>query len=184
MSETKKISWDTLFLLGILVSFVGWIYETLLFYILYGGMHDRGFVTLPFCPIYGITIVIIYLIIGTPHAGGFLLSRFPGGGGRMVVYYLLAALIPSVSEFVGGELMEMLTGEVLWSYEAYEYNIGKYACLEIAFIWGLAILLFMCFFDKLLKLISRIQKSLSRRIAFSLSALITFDFIGNLILRI
>lgn len=33
------------------------------------GFSDRGFLSLPFCTIYGSSILAIYLIIGTPSKG-------------------------------------------------------------------------------------------------------------------
>ncbi|MBR7117265.1 MAG: putative ABC transporter permease [Clostridia bacterium] len=181
--QKKREGWH-LILVGILISHIGWVFEKLLFLFLYNEIADRGFVTLPLCPIYGITIVILYKLIGTPHSGGILLSRLDTGGARAISYFFLAAIIPSVSEIIGGTVMEALSGEVLWSYEHYALNVTKYAALEIAYIWGAIITLVMCFFDKLCDLFSGIKDGIGKRLALSLSALIAFDFFGNVILRL
>ena len=61
----KKIL--TLYLVFIFVSFIGFVYETLLAIILRFNDLDRGFLSLPLCPIYGIGVILTYLIFGTPN---------------------------------------------------------------------------------------------------------------------
>lgn len=181
---SDKANLSTLVLAGIIMSHVGWLYEVCLFIIMYGGYRDRGFLTLPLCPIYGITLIVIYILLGTPKSGGKLLSRFPTGGGRVVVYFLLASLIPALSEFIGGEVMERVSGRILWSYEYYRYAVGKYACLEIALLWGILILTVMCFFDKLIALLNRIPRDIAKRLSISLFSLGAFDFFGNILVSV
>ena len=180
--QKKREGWQ-LILVGILISHIGWVFEKLLFLFLYNEMADRGFITLPLCPIYGITIVILYLLIGTPRRGGVLLARLDTGGARACVYFFLAAIIPSISEIVGGTVVEAMSGEILWTYEHYNYNITKYASVEIAYLWGSVITLIMCFFDEVFGLLRYVERELGKRLALSLSLLIAFDFIGNAILR-
>ena len=169
-----------LIIVGIVISHIGWVFESCLFVLMYGGFQDRGFVTMPLCPIYGITVLIIYLLLGTPKEGGLVLSGLGSGGVRMLIYFALAALIPAVSELIGGEVMERVSGEVLWSYEGYKYAVGKYACLEIALSWSLLIIFAMCFFDKLLFLIKKMPAGIAKRLSISLSVLIFIDFVGNI----
>jgi hypothetical protein len=61
-----------LFLSFFLFSLLGWIYETLLFYVLYGNYYDRGYLNLPICPIYGTTITIMFILA----VGGLLNTNF------------------------------------------------------------------------------------------------------------
>ena len=170
-----------LIIVGVLVSHIGWLFETVLFYVMYGAFYDRGFISLPFCPIYGITILAVFMLIGTPRGGGLLLGHLRISGIRMVLYYLLASIIPATFEFIGGEVMERVSGEVLWSYESYKYVFGKYACLEIALGWGIAIFLFMSIFDSLLTFVKKIPSAKSKILAGVSSAVIALDFIVTLI---
>ena len=176
----KRADLSDLIIIGVIVSHIGWVFETLMFYFMYGGIHDRGFISLPFCPIYGITIIAVYILIGTPRGGGIILGRLSPTGLRMVLYYLLASIIPATFEFVGGEVMEWASGEVLWSYEAYKYSFGKYACLEIALGWGIAIFLFMCIFEPLLSQIRKIPRRQSKILACVLFLAIALDFVITL----
>lgn len=57
-------------LIFLTISFIGWAMETVYCSLLNGKFCDRGFLTLPFCTIYGFSIMAIYLLIGTPQKGG------------------------------------------------------------------------------------------------------------------
>ena len=181
---TREKSGAYIVLSGIMAAHLGWIFEILLFLFMYGGVADRGFGVLPFCPIYGITLVMVYYLIGTPHGGGMLLSRLGRGGARNIIYFILATLIPSVSELMGGEVMERVSGEVLWSYEYIGYNYGKYICLPVSLGWGALVFVTMLFYDKFLSFIMRIPIAVARRLAFSFSLLLFLDFAGSLILSL
>ncbi len=169
---------------AIIASHLGWVFEMILFMCLYGGIADRGFVTLPLCPIYGITMLAVYYLIGTPHAGGVLIRGIARGGARNIVYFALAVIIPSVAELVGGEVMERISGEVLWGYEHIGYNFGRYVSLPISLGWGTLIFAAMMLYDRALAFLRRIPDNLARRVALSLSALVAIDFVGNLILSV
>ena len=174
----------TLLLIAILVSHLGWIMEMLLFYFSFDVIADRGFVTLPFCPIYGITVVVIYLLIGTPRSGGALLSGLSPSGVRVLLYFVSATLIPTLTELIGGEIMEKISGRVLWDYTSMKYNIGKYISLESSLTWGCMITGAMLLFDPIRRLIERIPRGIAARVCAVLVSAITVDFSVNLLLSI
>lgn len=166
--------------LAIIISFAGWLMETILFYFKYGSFHDRGFLSLPFCPIYGITLLLILLLLGTPRHGGIILHRVPMSGLRMILYFLLASLIPALIEFITGETIGKISGRVLWDYSSLEMNIGRYACLEIALLWGVLILFVMMLFDIAKKTLSRMPYDFLKRLSIVLIAAISCDFAVNI----
>ena len=172
---------SSLVLSAIVVAHFGWLLETLIFAIFYGGFYDRGFLTMPLCPIYGITLLFVYILLGTPRSGGVMLGRMRQSGARVLVYFLLAAIIPAVLELIGGEVIELITGEVLWTYEEYEYSFGRYICLEIALLWGLLILCFTPIFERMIIGFEKIPRWTRENLSRSFSVLIALDFIGNLI---
>jgi len=133
------------FILFMAISFLGWAAETVFFSLCYGGFHDRGFMTMPFCTIYGFSFLLLYWLIGTPtgeHTG--LLPRavhscrlFPP------LYVLLSALIPTAVELLTGIFFHRLFGIRLWSYSAYRFHLNGYICLEYSLLWGLLLPLCM-----------------------------------------
>lgn len=123
------------FILFMALSFLGWVAETLFFLLSYGKLCDRGFLTLPFCTIYGFSFLLLYFLIGTPgsHQGGLLLrQRAPS----LPVYFLLSALIPTGLELLTGAFFHQVFGLRLWSYETYRFHFHGYICLEFTLLWG------------------------------------------------
>ena len=120
MEKIGKSSYIILY--ALVMSHFGWVFEMLFFFFCFGIIADRGFITLPLCPIYGITLVLIYYLIGTPQKGGVLLSRVKCTGLRTLAYFAIATLIPTLSELVSGEIMEKISGRVLWDYSGMALN--------------------------------------------------------------
>ena len=117
------------FLLFMEISFLGWAVETIFFFLCYGSFHDRGFMTLPFCTIYGCSFLLLYFLVGAPTAGG----------GRAIAYFALCAILPTALELLTGWFFHRLFDIRLWSYESYRFQLHGYICLEYALIWGVLI---------------------------------------------
>ena len=63
----EKFSASRYFLLCILLSFIGWVWEVGVMFVQTGKFFNQGFLTLPICPIYGTTLLIVYFLLGTPQ---------------------------------------------------------------------------------------------------------------------
>ncbi|MBR7090247.1 MAG: putative ABC transporter permease, partial [Lachnospiraceae bacterium] len=50
-------------LLFALASCIGWLYEMICVWILYGYYFDRGVLHLPMCPIYGFGVLLLMLVL-------------------------------------------------------------------------------------------------------------------------
>ena len=70
-----------------LVSFLGWCTEMLACYP-FSGWQDRGFLTLPFCTIYGTAALFYYYAFGLPQEPRFFKLRvFQGNGAAAFLRY-------------------------------------------------------------------------------------------------
>ena len=106
------------------VSFLGWCFEKVGRLIVYGGIGDRGFLSLPVCPIYGYTVLLVFFLAGTPEnpiaelSGGDLsgYSRALRGIFNNLVYFWCAFMISSGFELVTGLFFDRLLGVRLWDY--------------------------------------------------------------------
>lgn len=170
-------------LFAIIIAFVGWLYETILMFVITGELQDRGFITLPFCPIYAITIILIYYIIGTPYGDDCAFISHSHNGAGLVKYYLLCAIIPTVCEFIGGNVMELLFGEVLWDYSTGDYSIGRYISLDVSLFWGLLIFCVMSLYKAVKRAFSKIPETVLDKVNFAVCFSICFDFVGNSLTR-
>ena len=107
--------------------------------------NDRGFLISPFCPIYGFSIITIYLLFHTPKdmaiSGKEILKKFPLL--RYLAYCLCAGLFATLFELVTGFFFHKLFQVRLWNYQGYFGNINGYVAFFPSLAWGCVITLFM-----------------------------------------
>ena len=170
-----------------IISFLGWLYETMLVRILYGEFSDRGFLTLPFCPIYGGVVCVLYLLVGTPKEGwvyravhrtysrqgdSVFLELFM----RYLIYFLLSATFATVGELIIGVLFQN-AGCQLWSYAAYAHNYRGVVCLPVSVFWGVLLTVVMRYpFSWLLRGLEKIPKWLRWSVSVVLALVLSVDF--------
>lgn len=119
-----------LFLLFIIYSFFGWSVEVLETIILKGKFINRGFLVGPYCPIYGIGGITMYL----------LLSRYLNDPFTL---FIMCILLFSVLEYSTSYIMEKLFKARWWDYTHYKFNINGRICLETMIPFGVIGLTFM-----------------------------------------
>lgn len=182
-----------LFLMFMLISCIGWCMETAYVFLCFGRLSDRGFLSMPFCPIYGASILAVYFAVGTPQGGVLqplfakakgqpLPARAAAYAGLYLLYFFAAALIPTAAEFLTGLFFDKLFGIRLWDYTDRAFNLLGYVCLPMSALWGLLITAAMALlWTPLEKLLARIPQWAAKAAAFTLAALLLIDFCGNFI---
>lgn len=182
MMNMKKIF--TLYLLFIFISFVGFLYETLLAYIMQFEDLDRGFLSLPLCPIYGSGVILTYLLFNVPSDMRIFKYHLRYNNKvKIYLYFLLSATLATLLEFIVGFFCEKAFGKILWEYNDLAMSFNKYCSLLPSIVWGLAITIFMnSLFGKLYFKFEKIK--LKNMIIFSVISiiLIAIDII-NIILK-
>lgn len=101
------------FFLFMLYSFIGWLYETILFSVDEGKFINRGFNFGPYIPIYGFGAVIIMLAISFFIGDSFTINNI---NIRPIAIFFLICILSTVAELVGSLLVEKYLGVVLWDY--------------------------------------------------------------------
>lgn len=177
-----------LFLMFLIISFGGWAFEKIGGLLLYGNVGDRGFLTLPLCPIYGTTVLGIYFLMGTPKAPRGVGACFFGEyeeqktGQRIIkyiVYFAAATILPTLAEFLVGGAFKLM-GMPLWDYSEKPFNLFGVICLYYSFLWGVLITLLMDFlWDRLYRLTERLSQTLLLGISFSAGIVILGDFFAT-----
>ncbi len=154
--KTAKRQPYTLILLFAAVSFVGWCAEQMYFLLRWHDLCDRGFLTLPFCTIYGFCLSFVYLLLGTPR-GGRLRPLFEktknlenavkilAQTGLYALYFLAAAFIPTAVEFFVALLFDKGCHAALWDYSYKTFSLFGYVSLDQTILWGVLITLAMQF---------------------------------------
>lgn len=152
----------------LLFSFIGFIFETLIFAIL--SMHNKsGFLYLSWTPFYGIGIIIIDLL----HKGIFNLDMSKRKKHLTLIISLF--LILSLLELLGGVLLEYLHGYPLWTYNMVPFHIGKYISIPTSIVWVIFSYLYLF-------IIKRYTDRLVRFIPKTITIVFTLLFIVDFIL--
>lgn len=193
MFRKEKLSVNAFNRYGVLfftISFLGWCFEKAGRYIVYNSVTDRGFLTLPICPIYASSILIIYFLVGSPR--NMRIGVYPSGEGKaekvrclflnVILYFLFSVFISTAVELSVGVFFNEVLGVSLWNYENLPLNLGGYISLGYCVLWGALITLFMLFiWEPLHGLFGRIDG----RVLFAVNGffcfLMTADFIFNII---
>lgn len=118
------MDWTVLFLIWFIYSLLGWIVETLYCSIRQGSFAERGFLSGPICPIYGVgAIYVIFLV--DPYV------KTLGG------LFLLSMVTTSILEYVTSYIMEKLFAMRWWDYSEKKFNINGRVCLENSIYFGI-----------------------------------------------
>lgn len=126
-----------------LFSIIGWVVESIYMSFCNRKLTNRGFMTGPFCPIYGVGATLGYIIL---HP----LAK------HVVILYIVGALLATVFEFLVARMMLKLFGEVWWDYNEKFCNYKGIVCLESTLAWGLyAVIIITFLFDKVMRFVDK-----------------------------
>ncbi len=124
--------------------FLGWCTEVAFAAVKEQHFVNRGFLNGPICPIYGLGVTSVVV----------LLSGFKG---NFVLLYVTSVVLVTVLEGITGYLMEKIFHARWWDYSDMPLNIGGYVCVLFSLIWGAACVLIVDFIHPLIfKLLSMI----------------------------
>ncbi len=115
-------------LLGLFLvySFLGWCVEVTFVAVTLGQVVNRGFLNGPVCPIYGVGMLGVLLLL-EPISDNILLLFFGG------------MLLCTAVELVGGWILEKVFHTRWWDYTDQPFNLKGYVCLGFSLMWGLAV---------------------------------------------
>lgn len=118
-------------------SIFGHILETAIFKIFNWNL-ESGFLYGYWTPVYGIGVVLI-LLISKNIFEKVKLNKFV----EVIIFLIVIAAVLTFTEFVGGNLLELLFHKEFWNYSDHKYHFGKYIALDISCIWMICSLLFL-----------------------------------------
>lgn len=185
-----KINKSIILFLFFLTSFLGWCIETFGTYIVTKEWMDRGILSLPFCPIYGICVTFIFLVLKAPSFGymDMLNQKYILENSKMKRYTLYASyaiifgLICGIVEYYTGLFIDVIGMKQLWTYEGYIDSINGYIRLTYVFLFGLFGLLYMRFIYKnIYQYFLYKDKTIIQIINISLSIALLIDVLSKII---
>lgn len=111
-----------------LYSFLGWVVEVAFHAVTQGKFVNRGFLNGPVCPIYGVGMTAILLLLGEWITKYWLV-------------FLIGVAFPTLIELFTGWALEKFFHDKWWDYSSRKFNFKGYICLEFSILWGIAVLL-------------------------------------------
>lgn len=112
-------------------AFIGWALETIYASISNNRLINRGFLSGPFCPIYGWGAI---LIIQSNH---LLKGIFDNTAILLAVNLLLAILSTTILEYLTGLVLEKIFNCKWWDYGNEFLNFQGRVCLKYSLLWGM-----------------------------------------------
>jgi uncharacterized membrane protein len=144
------------------------------------GYIDNRNMNLPFLLGYGVAIVGMFFLMGTPKDSPLLdrVTFLDTPFKRVVFYFLCSFVLVSLGEILLGTLVEKTCHIVWWNYTKIALHITKYTSVPTSSGFALIITFFMdkCFEPIMLKL-SEMDYETSRRVSMVFLALMVFDFL-------
>lgn len=86
---------------------------------------NRGFLNGPICPIYGVGVVAVVVLL-EPYEN------------NLFILYVASIIVVTALEWVTGFILEKLFHSKWWDYSNMPLNLNGYVCLLFSLIWGVA----------------------------------------------
>ena len=138
----------------LIFSFLGWCAEVIFHLLKEGAFVNRGLAKGPICPIYGVGICLIDLLLGSIDS--FLLLA------------LLSMAVATAVELLAGYFTDHFLSLRLWDYSSEQGNILGYVCPRFSLIWGVVCALVIKLLPSLDGLIARMESPLFYALSFLL----------------
>ena len=157
-----------IFLLFIIYSFLGWVVEVLDSFYNLKKFVNRGFLIGPYCPIYGVGLLIIIHFLKN-YTDSYL------------VVFVMSMFICMILEYFTSYIMEKLFNARWWDYSDKKFNINGRICLETTIPFGLGGMAIMYIVNPLLE---KVLKVLSNKVLIIISIILFIIFLVDLIISL
>ena len=155
------------FILFLIYSIIGWVMEVIFTLFKDKTLVNRGFLIVPYCPIYGCGCVLIIL----------LLKRYSND---FFVLFIMSMVVCSILEYLTSYIMEKLFKARWWDYSDRKFNINGRICLETMIPFGLLGCLLMYVINPFISgFISKVPKDILNPISIVLFILFVIDNIAS-----
>ena len=105
-----------------LISFGGWVYDTIYCSVVEGEFTKRGFLFGPTCPIYGIGAIAEWLVLGQIS--------------NPIIVFIIGAVLATVIEYSTGLFLERRFKKKWWDYSMFKFNLHGRICPQASAVFG------------------------------------------------
>lgn len=151
----------------VIYSFLGWLMETVFAALRKGRLLNRGFLSAPFSPVYGLTAISFAIFLPELKSTPFFL-------------FLEGMILATFLELVTGVLLERIFHQKWWDYSGERFQFEGYICLRYALLWGLLAMFCLYVGNPLLTtLLSLIPVRVGRWVLLGICILLAVDFVSS-----
>ena len=157
------INFYTLFLLFISCAFIGWILECILIFYEEKRFINRGFLTGPVCPLYGLGASLIVVL-------------FKDFKGNFIELFLVTTLLVAVVEYLTSYILEKIFNTRWWDYSKEKYNInGRLNIVTLVAFGVFGLILIYGYYPMFNKILLLIPKNVTNIISIILFIIFSID---------
>ena len=155
----------TIFLLFILGSILWYIFEMIVAVVKMGYFESRqGLIYGPFTPVYGIGLVIYYLILDKINIK------------EKTKIFFITMVLGGITEYICSYVQEKVFGTISWDYSNLIFNINGRTSLLHCIYWGIAGLVYFIYIKPMTeKLKQKLYESKTQIITIIVSIFMIFD---------
>lgn len=179
----KRKNVYALIMVMVVVSLLGFCVESLFTVFMHGFLNNKNMV-LPFLWGYGLAILLLYVLFGTPECPLWFTkpTNFTSRTEKYVYYFIIAFFGVCIGEIILGYLVEATCNIVWWDYSILPLNITKYTSVPTSTGFASLIFIFMRYiFNPLLDRFSSMNYTALKFIAISFATVLTLDMINSAI---
>lgn len=111
------------FIWFVFYSCLGWIYESILCSITDKRLVNRGFLSGPVCPVYGVGAIAVIFFLNHNQT-------------RYIELFITGAVLACTIEYITSLILEKLFHVKCWDYSRYKFNFHGRVCLLGAIVFG------------------------------------------------
>lgn len=153
--------WNAFFLF----SFLGWAFESIYVSLHEGKLVNRGFISGPFCTVYGCAGIAMFVLLHPLKD-------------RLLLLYVGGVIVSTVIEYITAVLMETIFHAKWWDYSHLRFNFQGRVSLSSSLTWGFfAVLLMKILYPATQWIISRYTVEQGQIIMSIVSIIFVIDFI-------
>ncbi len=158
-----------------IISFLGYCVESIWLALTQQYIDNRN-MFFPFLLGYGLTVVGIYLIFGTPKK--WLKKRTASKALVYLAYFALMIVIVSIGEIILGKAVEYFCGFAYWNYEKVPFHFTKYTSVPTSMGFAGIIEFFMEFLmEPILYHVQQLPKTTLQILAIGFIILLVSDYL-------
>ncbi|NSW83129.1 MAG: HD domain-containing protein [Syntrophothermus sp.] len=167
---------DSLILLFVIYSFLGWIIETFFKSVQAKRFVNSGFLSGPFCPVYGFGALLVLQSRQLVDGAASIVDPTT----RTVVSVILAIMGTTALEYLTGMLLEKIFNRKWWDYSEERFNLQGRICLKYSVYWGiLAYLMLEFIHPSLISFVNTVPMNVKYLLAGIIMPYFMFDLINS-----